>query len=425
MTAPTQLSIFDAVREVYAQAGDSVISNEQMYTEVAHLTGLGAEDFAKVAPIGRAKSKRSPLKRAARWAQQTLKMQGLIERLEGQRGAWTVTGEGKVKLTRIERKRVLIAFSTKLGVALWGHCEDVFSGLQAPIDLCFTSPPYPLGARQRAYGNPAEHEYVDFICRALEPIVERMAETGSVCLNISNDIFVKGSPARSLYRERLVLAMYERLGLWKMDEWVWVSNKPPGPVMWASIKRQQLNVGYEVILWFAKNPKRVDADNRRVLQPHTRRHKQFVASGGVQREEDHSDGAYRKRLGAYSQPTAGKIPRNVIEQSNFCPGQRQYKAAARALGLPAHGASFPEALAHFAISYLTQPGQLVAEPFGGSLTTAVAAEALGRRWLASDIHAEYVRGGACRFEDADGFWLNPDLDTLFVQPDDRADGGAH
>jgi hypothetical protein len=44
---------------------------------------------------------------------------------------------------------------------------------------------------------------------------------------ISNDIFIAKSPARSLYRERLVLALHDRLGLWKMDELIWENKSKP------------------------------------------------------------------------------------------------------------------------------------------------------------------------------------------------------
>jgi site-specific DNA-methyltransferase (cytosine-N4-specific) len=39
----------------------------------------------------------------------------------------------------------------------------------------------------------------------------------------------------------------------------------------------------------------------------------------------------------------------------------------------------------------------VLDPFAGSNTTGRAAEDLGRRWLAVEIKAEYVRASAIRF----------------------------
>lgn len=169
--------------------------------------------------------------RSAGWPQ-TLKQLGLIERVPGERGVWRATAKGRKgeELTPAPTKVVMLGFSTELGIALWGDCADIFTRIDEPIHLCLTSPPYPL-AQPRAYGNPTEAQYSDFICRMMEPIVKNLVAGGSICINISNDIFLKGSPARSLYRERLVIALHERLGLWKMDEFIWHDNsKAPGPV---------------------------------------------------------------------------------------------------------------------------------------------------------------------------------------------------
>jgi site-specific DNA-methyltransferase (cytosine-N4-specific) len=75
----------------------------------------------------------------------------------------------------------------------------------------------------------------------------------------------------------------------------------------------------------------------------------------------------------------------------------------RDLGFPAHGAPMPLALAEFLIKLATVPGETVADPFGGSFTTAKAAERLGRKWLSTECMAQYVIGGATRFEDYPGF----------------------
>ena len=57
----------------------------------------------------------------------------------------------------------------------------------------------------------------------------------------------------------------------------------------------------------------------------------------------------------------------------------------------------PLALADFLVRYLTAPGQLVADSFGGSLTTGRAAEINGRRWLCTEREWDYIAAGASRF----------------------------
>ena len=55
-----------------------------------------------------------------------------------------------------------------------------------------------------------------------------------------------------------------------------------------------------------------------------------------------------------------------------------------------HPARFPLALPSFFVKLLTEPGQIVFDPFGGTGTTAVAAEALGRRWIVTEIDKKYA-----------------------------------
>ena len=45
------------------------------------------------------------------------------------------------------------------------------------------------------------------------------------------------------------------------------------------------------------DPLRCFADNRRVLLPHTDRHKKLIAGGGEKRDAVYNDGAYRLRAG--------------------------------------------------------------------------------------------------------------------------------
>lgn len=233
---------------------------------------------------------------------------------------------------------------------------------------------------------------------------------GNIVLSLSNDIFESKSPARSLYLEELTIALRKRLGLFLMERIVWPSNKPPGPVQWASKKRIHLNTGYEPLRWFCNDPINCIADNRRVLEPHTETHKRLIAKGGEQRVAINGDGAYRIRHGSYGNATAGRIPRNVISISNHCASQRAYKQRARELGLVPHGATMPLELAQRLVRFMTDVDQLVVDPCGGSLTTALAAELEGRRWATTDVVFDYVRGGAERFREFPGFFMNPDLD---------------
>jgi len=404
-----QLSLFQAVTEAFAEAGE--LDNATLYRRVADRLGWAREQLEAREPVGRTGARHNTATRRVRWVQQTLKGMNLVERAS--RGVWRLTGEGRARLQlrQIRGGHVMLACSTDLGVALWADCRAGLPADGEPVVLALTSPPYPL-RRPRAYGNVTETQWVDWLCTAIEPIVRRLAPGGSLVLNLGNDVFLPGSPARSLYRERLVLALAERFGLSLMDTMPWVNYaKPPGPTHWASIERVHLNTAWEPIYWFTNDPARVRADNRQVLEPHTERHRRLLAAGGERRDRAHADGAHCVRAGSsFSRLTEGRIPRNVRQMGHHCASQRAYKAAARAAGLPVHGAPFPLRLAEFYIRFLTVPGDLVVDPFAGSLTTALAAELLGRHWIATEVIWEYLAGGGLRLEGAPGFeWAEPFL----------------
>lgn len=407
-----QLSLLDDLPEHlaqvahdYANAPNGRSSNEALYRTAAGRAGMPLDQFLAKSPIGQSGQSHSTAARRLRWHQQDLKRLGWLEPVPGQRGQWQLTDKAKARLTPQEPKRVLVAYSTDLGVALWGSCEDVFARFDQPITLCLTSPPYPL-AKPRNYGNVPLAAYIDWLCRQLEQIAKLLVPGGTIALNISNDIFDPRSPARSLYREKLVIALCERLGLHKMDELIWENPcKPPGPVQWASIHRMQLNVGWEPVYVFCNDPRKCLADNRRVLQEHTERHLKTIRAGGEGRYARQADGAYTVRPHSFGQETDGRIPRNVLRyvQSSADHDLSRARYAARAARLPTHGAGMPLALADFLVRYLCPEDGLVAEPFWGWGTTGFAAEINGRPWVGTELMGEYLVGSAERFAQRPGF----------------------
>lgn len=399
-----QLNLFSSVMHAYSSNEDGTLTNSQLYERVATELGVDPDVALQRQPIGADGALHSFFARKVRWQQQTLKAAGIIEHVEGERGAWKLTQPAAKGLSKIEPNVSVLGFSTELGIAILGSCESVFSRIDAPVTLIVTSPPYPL-ASARKYGNPSEVEFVDWICKTIAPVIKTLVPGGSICLNLSNDVFMPQSPARSMYTERLLLALHDRFGLHLMDRLIWENpQKPPGPFQYASKARTQLNVAYEPIFWLTNDPHKVKSDNRRVLQAHSEQQLALINRGGENRTAVYSDGAYRIGQGSFSNPTEGRIPRNILKMGHRCASQSQYKKDALAMGLPAHGAPMPLKLASFLIEFLSSPGDLVADPFGGSFTTALAAERLGRRWLSTEVMCEYVLGAATRFHGADGFF---------------------
>lgn len=381
----------EAIQEIYEIAGRPV-SNEELYQALAE-KGYDENNYQQV---GKSGDKHNLFYRKVRWVQQSLKQRSLV--LRTGKGLWEITGSHKIKLRSIKEAQSMIAMSTNLGIAIWGRSELIGKHvIDEPVHLILSSPPYPLKV-PRAYGNPTIDKYIDFLCHVIEPWIGKLADGGSIALNVSNDIFEDGSPARSTYLEELTITLKRRFSLHLMDRMPWVSNKAPGPIQWTSLERTQLNVGYEHVLWFSNNPFRCFSNNQRVLQEHSEQHKKLIARGGARKNTTAADGNYVKKAGSYSANTAGRIPTNVLYFSNYCASGREANQFAEQHGIPPHAAKYPVSLCNFLIEFLTQPYQLVADIFGGTLTMGESAQSLNRRWVCVEIMWEYIRQSFPRFE---------------------------
>lgn len=406
---PKQLELFSVITDVYASSPDEPILNKELYKKLVDKRCFSKEEMESKEPVGQSNSNHNLSKRKVRWYQQTLKKMGIIERVNGSKGLWQLTEKQGKELHKAASGVKMLAFSTDLGVAIWGENKSVFASLDEPIALCITSPPYPLKV-SRQYGNPNIQEYIYFILSSLEPIVRSLIKGGSIVINFANDIFESGMPSRSLYLEQVVLAICEELGLHLMDRIPWVNkSKPPGPTYWTCVNRYQLSAAYEPIYWFTNDPLSIRADNRRVLEPHSDSHIKLMRQGGERRNIKYGDGAYHLREKSFSQNTPGKIPRNVLERGHSCSDSRAFRHAAKELHLPTHGAMFPSSIPEFFIKYLTEPGDLVVDLFSGSGKTGLKAEELGRRWIISEWILEYIRVSAELFKQKQGFVMNPIL----------------
>lgn len=408
----TQLD-FDSLLLAYGDSNTGALDNDSLYRIAANEAGIPLDDLNRLEPIGKDGRKYSKTTRQIRWAQQSLKRMGLLEKTDV-RGKWQLTHEGrkKVELRKAITGFSMLAFSTKLGIAIWGDSRHIFSQINEPITLTVSSPPYPI-KYGRGYGKWREDEIIDLVIGVLEPIIANLVDGGSVMLNVGNDVFEDGMASRSIYVEKLVIRMYETLGLRKMDTLIWHNpSKAPGPVQWANVERMQLSTGYEPILWMCNNPKKVKTDNRRVLQPISEAHQRLIDQGGEKRTSVNGDGTHTVRKGSFGAQVNGKIASNVIRQVHQSKSSNEYRRLCREHNLPVHSAMFPYELAEFLVKFGSTPGDLVVDPFSGSFTTAKVCEDLDRRWIGSDNIHEYVKGGSLRF--GDEVEMNSQFDQIYT-----------
>ncbi|NJS37513.1 MAG: site-specific DNA-methyltransferase [Brachymonas sp.] len=287
-------------------------------------------------------------------------------------------------------------FSTAMGQL---YCADSLEILRAlpndSVDLVVTSPPYALHFKKE-YGNANQADYVNWLMPFAHEIKRVIKPTGSFVLNIGG-AWQPGSPTRSLYHYRTLLALVDDVGFDLAQEFFWYNPaKMPAPAEWVNVRRIRVKDSVEYIFWLVKDPQ-AKADNRKVLQPYSEDMKRLIKRGikDTVRPSGHVINA------SFATDQGGSIPSNLIQCGNN-ESNSDYIKKSKATGTKVHPARFPAELPRFFIEFLTQEGDLVLDPFAGSNTTGQVAQNLSRRWLSVELREEYAKQSVLRFsQDAD------------------------
>ncbi len=290
-----------------------------------------------------------------------------------------------------------IAYSTPLGVFYEGDVTnltaDDFDALGSnKASLIFTSPPFPL-KRKKKYGNKNGQDYIDWLVSVVEGLLEHLKDEGSLVLEVGN-AWEAGVPEMSTLPLEALLAIKNRCNLHLCQSFIWYNTaKLPGPAEWVNVKRIRVKESYTNIWWLSKTPF-PKADNRKVLQEYSKSMKSLLKkkkyNAGV-RPSEHviNETSFLKEHG-------GAIPSNVLMSSNTS-SNSDYQQYCKKNAIPLHPARMPKEIPEFFIKMLTDEGDLVLDPFGGSNTTGMVAESLSRKWLSVELNKEYIEGSKGRF----------------------------
>jgi len=290
-------------------------------------------------------------------------------------------------------------FHTNYGALLVGNSLEVLRALRpSSISLVVTSPPYLLSPSvQRDYAAPVnEAAYLTWLKPFAEAIKTALHPDGSFVLNIAG-AWNKGVPTRSLFHAKLLLLLVEDIGFHLAQEMYWWNpSKMPAPAEWTNIRRIRLKDAVEHIWWLSPTPW-PKADNRRVLAPYSKSMKRALKT-----KRNFKDGASPSGHHALhpDQPMAdlgGSIAPNLLAVPNAASNDG-YLRYCKEKGLKPHPARFPTDLPGFFIRLLTDPDDVVIDPFAGSATTGEAAERLKRRWLCIELDEKYAQGAKGRFD---------------------------
>ncbi len=291
-------------------------------------------------------------------------------------------------------------YESRRGAAYAGDALDLLRATpDASVNLVVTSPPYALEFKKE-YGNESQATYVAWFLEFAREVQRVLTEDGSFVINIGG-AWTKGLPVRSLYHFRLLIALVDELRFHLAQEFYWYNPaKMPTPAEWVNVRRIRVKDSVEPCWWLSKSPW-PEASNRRVLVEYSDDMRRLIERGftAKRRPSGHMAKA------SWGRDQGGAIPGNVLTFGNNDSNGRYLRAVA-ARGLKLHPARFPVDLPEFFIRFLTEPGDVVLDIFGGSMTTGWAAERLNRSWLGFDREREYVEASRLRFLDDGGRLLS-------------------
>jgi DNA modification methylase len=287
--------------------------------------------------------------------------------------------------------------TTDLGAAYNATIEDFLESkqgldLQGKVQLVFTSPPFPLVVPKK-YGNLIGEEYLAWMTKISSGLKSLLKPNGSIVIEIGNS-WDKGSPTMSLLPLKTLMSIAENCDLKVCQQFVWHNTaKLPGPATWVNVKRERVTDSYTHIWWYSINehPK---ASNRRVLQPYKDGMKKLLNTKKYNAGERAS--GHKISETGFLKKNQGAIPSSAILMANTSV-DKEYSKWCKDQNIVMHPARMPIGLADFFIKFLTTPGDLVLDPFGGSCTTGKSAESLKRKWVCVEQNIEYLQGAKGRF----------------------------
>lgn len=270
--------------------------------------------------------------------------------------------------------------------------SGALQSFEGKVNLVFTSPPFPLNTKKR-YGNKNGDAYIEWLS-SYGPLLKKMlTPDGSVVMELGN-AWEQGSAVMSTLPLRSLLRFQEDNGLFLCQEFIW--NNPaklPTPAQWVNVERVRVKDSFTRVWWMSPSSK-PKANNRHVLQDYSKSMKSLLKNGKYnsgKRPSEHNIGDE-----SFLSDNGGAIPGSVLTFANT-QSNDVYQNYCREHKIEFHPARMPIALASFFIKFLTVPGDIVLDPFGGSNTTGAAAESLQRYWLSIEAEEKYILGSKGRF----------------------------
>ncbi|WP_153986894.1 DNA-methyltransferase [Metamycoplasma hominis] len=226
------------------------------------------------------------------------------------------------------------------------------------FDFCFADPPYFLQTNEnkelyRVEGTKYQgtndewdkfdsiESYKKFTKRWLSEVMRLLKDNGTICVI---------SGMQTIYEIGNIL---KELGFWIINDIIWQKSNPTPNFMGS-----RLNNSHETLIWAKKSK--------------------------------NSKYTFNYKTGKYL--NNGKQMGSVWNFS-VCSGNERLKDEN---GLKLHNTQKPESLLYRIITLFTKKGDLILDPFGGTMTTAAVAKKTGRNFTMIEKDEKYVKYGLAR-----------------------------
>ncbi len=254
-------------------------------------------------------------------------------------------------------------------------CQDTLTVMKAiednSVDLVFADPPYWMrveGTLHRVEGGAFngcddawDNQFTDLA--DYERFTEAWLTECRRILNPNGAIWVIGG-MQCIYS---IGAIMQRLGFWIINDVVWHKTNPT-----PNFLGSRLTNSHETLIWAGKSDK-----SKVTFNYHTGKH----LNTDTVTSEEHGRGI-RKQMGS-----VWRIP--------VCRNTERLKDAK---GHKLHTTQKPEELLTRVIAISSRIGELVLDPFGGTMTTAAVAKRMGRKYISIDSSPVYCEQGQRRVD---------------------------
>lgn len=273
-----------------------------------------------------------------------------------------------VEVTKTHNQHLNPGGTLELDKIILGDCLSVMKTFPDEcVDLIITSPPY-ADNRKKSYQGISTKQYVNWFLPIAHELKRVLKPEGSFVLNIKERT---ADGERQTYVLELILGMKKQGWLWT-EEYIW-HKKNCYPGKWPNRFRD----AWERCLHFTKQ-KKFKMFQETVMVPMgdwaQKRLEKLSATDRI-RDESRSLSGFGKNVSHW----LGKdyvYPTNVLHLATECSNRN-------------HSAAFPIALPSWFIKLLTEPGDIVLDPFVGSGTTALACIELNRHYIGIELMESY------------------------------------